>query len=179
MIPIRAGKSYKIAWFGIPYIAQVISTTATKITFKLRRPTGKVETMTAKPGIFRTWIAAGAKVKSARRYQMNSKRGKKRAVKKRNPGISAAEKKFKDFSGKLEAKVTKRQITWPTQLILVGEATDITYRSDKQVGTLKGGIKRNYIHRFKKHGTIYTNPQGTMFVILGVKTNMKKEGIVG
>jgi hypothetical protein len=97
----------------------------------------------------------------------------------REKRFSAEKKKFKDFSGRLKAKVTKKKITWPTKLIYIGEATDITYRSDKQVGSLPGGVKRDYIHKLRKHGTIFSNPQGTMFIILGTKTNLKKEGITG
>lgn len=176
--PIKSGKTYKIAWFGIPYAAQVISTSGSRITFKLIRPTGKVETMTARPGVFRMWIAAGAKVKSSRRYQMNPKR-RNNANTRRREDFSAEAKKFMDFTGKLEARVKKQNISWPKKLIAIGESTDITYRSDKQVGALKGGVKRDYIHSLKKHGRIFVNPEGTMIVIMGLKINLKKEGIVG
>lgn len=88
-------------------------------------------------------------------------------------------KKYKAFSGKLQARVTKKKIVWPKKLIYIGKAKDISYSSDKQVGTLPGGKMRDYIHDFKKHGEIYTNAQGTMFVILGVKTNLQKAGITG
>jgi len=177
MIPsIQSGKMYRIAWFGIPYNAHVTKTTPAKIFFKLHRPNGKVEAMSARPGIFRMWMSQGIKTKDPRKLMRNP------TSRKNKPGRSQLEadaKKFMDFTGKLQARVKKQNISWPKRLIALGESTDITYRSDKQVGALPGGKKRDYIHTLKKHGRIFINPEGTMLVIMGLKLNLKKEGIVG
>lgn len=175
--PIRSGKTYTIAWFGIPYKAEVTGVTPSLVRFKLHRSTGRAETMTARPAIFRMWQAAALKLRGSRKFQMNPKR--KNTGTKRRQDFSAEAKKFMDFTGKLQANVKKQSIKWPTKLIALGESTDITYRSDKQVGYLKGGVKRDYIHSLKKHGRIFVNPEGTMIVIMGLKLNLKKEGIVG
>lgn len=108
-----------------------------------------------------------------------AKTGKQKKTTKPKQKYAAEKKKYKDFTGRTQANVTHKNISWPSKLIFVGIAKDLTYSSDKQVGALKGGIMRNYIHEFKKHGKIYTNPEGTMFVITDVKTKMKKEGITG
>ena len=170
--PIQSGKAYSIALFGIPYKTQVISATANNIKFYLLRAGRKPEIRNVRPSIFRMWMSAVGKVKSSRKYMLNPKR-------KTKSRFAKEIKKFKDFSGRLNANVTRRNITWPTKLIHLGKATDVTYRSDKQVGTLPGGVMRDYIHDLKKHGEIYTNSDGTMIIILGTKINLKKEGIVG
>lgn len=100
---------------------------------------------------------------------------------KRNPSgkFEAEKKQYKDFTGRVRADVTYSNVNWPKSLILIGKITDITYRSDKQVGKFKGGTNRDYIHYLKKHGYLFKDKNGKMAVILGISIKMKKEGITG
>lgn len=87
----------------------------------------------------------------------------------------SAHKQYKDFTGAESTRITKITVPpYPKHWIYVGEADAIPYKVAKH-----GRKKMPYIHYLKKHGIILKSPNGKMYLIINVKTNMKKEGITG
>lgn len=88
--------------------------------------------------------------------------------------ISDAVKKYKSFHGKNTAKVTSETIEVPNELIFIGDAFEIAYKSDKL-----DGKARHYVHKLKKHGKILISPKGDMIIITGLNLKIKSVGLTG
>lgn len=88
--------------------------------------------------------------------------------------MSSAVKKYLDFTGFKDFKVTELNLTLPKELIKIGECDQINYVSDKWDGT-----RRFYFHTLEKFGNLYIDPSGKIAIITGLNLKIKPEGLIG
>lgn len=85
---------------------------------------------------------------------------------------------YEKFHGKSPKSVRQGEFYVPKQLILLGDAVDITYRCDKWNGG-GDGTKAEYIHKFKKGVKLYMDERtGKMLYLKGAQLKVTHRGII-
>jgi|WetSurMetagenome_2_1015567.scaffolds.fasta_scaffold1187251_2 hypothetical protein len=88
--------------------------------------------------------------------------------------MSDAVNKYKGFHGKDTANIVNFEIDIPDEMIFIGKAYAINYKSDKW-----DGVSRYYEHKLKQHGDILISPDGKTIVITNLNLQIKPEGLTG
>jgi len=89
-----------------------------------------------------------------------------------------ANRAYEAFHGKSPRQVRAGSFHVPTHLILLGDAVEIVYRSDKWNGG-GDGTKAEYIHKFSKGTKLYMDERkGKVIYISGNKLKVTYAGIV-
>lgn len=88
-----------------------------------------------------------------------------------------AVRRYRAFHGKQPMKLEKKNVKMPAELVFLAKPEYITYLSDKFNG---GGVGKMeaFKHKFGPTTKMYTNPEGTMLVIMGRDMKVLKQGIV-
>lgn len=88
-----------------------------------------------------------------------------------------AKDKFYEFWGKAPKKIYKEKFHDPKQLIYIGNAVEIVYRSNKFHGG-GDGTMAEYKHRFKNGVKLYMDERGKIqLYIKGAKLKVTNRGI--
>lgn len=86
--------------------------------------------------------------------------------------------KYMAFHGEAPRSITKRKFNMPEQLVFLGEAIEVVYKSDKINGGGRGRVAY-YKHKFSKGTKLYSDERGRkQLYIIGSKLYVNDRGIV-
>ncbi len=105
---------------------------------------------------------------------------KKRRKATHNP-YNPAEKVFTDFHGFEPTKLKEVSVPdeYPDELVLIGKADEVLYRSNKKNGAPnRDGKEKTYVHDFKKGALWATDKEGKGFYLINPDLKVKPEGLV-
>ena len=97
-----------------------------------------------------------------------------------NP-YNPAEKVFTDFHGFEPTKLKEVSVPdgYPDELVLIGKADHVYYRSNKKNGAPnRDGNEKSYVHDFKKGSLWATDKEGKGLYLIDPKLEVKPEGLV-
>lgn len=95
--------------------------------------------------------------------------------------VDYAEKVFTDFHGFEPTKLKEVSVPdeYPDELVLIGKADEVLYRSNKINGAPnKDGKEKSYVHDFKNGAIWATDKEGKGLYLINPDLQVKPEGLV-
>ena len=148
-----------------------------------RMPQHKYKSMGVTSKLYDRYIEASNNARLAGRIS-ESRRWMKLAIESLPPisnPYNPSEKVFTDFHGFEPTKLKEVSVPdgYPDELVLIGKADQVYYRSNKKNGAPnKDGKEKSYVHDFKKGSLWATDKEGKGLYLIDPKLQVKPEGLV-
>ncbi len=148
-----------------------------------RMPQHKYKSMGVTSKLYDRYVEASNNARLAGRIS-ESRRWMKLAIESLPPisnPYNPAEKVFTDFHGFEPTKLKEVSVPdgYPDELVLIGKADHVYYRSNKKNGAPnRDGNEKSYVHDFKKGSLWATDKEGKGLYLIDPKLEVKPEGLV-